>query len=131
MSTFEENKEQFERKLQEVLDYDEEGNKSLAQRELETLKEQCERYKREFESYCKTPGGLMDFRRRMENTYDEFCAEVGTPDEGSWDQGMFLSVKSKMDTCITNLKQMEKLYGHGPDVTLQISNSLAKLKSFL
>ena len=128
MSTFEEHKEQFERYLQEVLDYDKEGNKSLAQRELETLKEQCERYKLEFEAH---PRDLMDLRRRMENTYDKFCEEVGTPDEGSWDQGMFLSVKSKMDTCITNLKQMEKLYGHGPDVTLQISNSLAKLKSFL
>ena len=92
-----------------------------------------------FETHCKTTEKLTDFRRVMENIWEEFCKNVGTLVEGSWEKSMFLSIKSKMETCITNLKQMERLIlsGIGTGSTTQkasldlISNSLAQLKSFL
>lgn len=141
-STFEEHKQQCKKYLEEVIKYDENGNKSQAQRELQVLKEKCTEYMKNFETHCKTTKKLTDFRRVMENTWEEFYKEVDTLVEGSWEKSMFLSIKSKMETCITNLKQMERLILSGIstgitvqtaslDLTLQISNSLAQLKSFL
>jgi hypothetical protein len=139
--TFDAYKQKVETYLQAVIDYHEKGNKSRAQRELQVLKEECKVYKQTL-TQCKTAEKLMDFRRRMENTLSEFCANVGTPAKGSWENDMFLSINSKMDACISSLKQMETLIksGHGPDLTetndsldftVQISKSLAQLKRFL
>jgi hypothetical protein len=140
--SFDECKQKVEAYLQEVIDYDEKGNKSHKQRELQVLKTKCAEYKQTFETQCKTTEKLMDFRRRMENTWDEFRAKVGTPAEGSWEKSMFLSIKSKMIACISYLKQMEARItsGAGPDLTEQnasldfteqISKSLTELKRFL
>lgn len=141
--TFDEYKQKCARYLQEIIDYDEKGNKSHQQRELQVLKGECLKYKQNFETLCKTTGELMEFRRTMENKNEEFCREVEkTPFEGTWEKSMFSSIKSKMDACISYLKQMEALIlsGNGPgittqtaslDFTVQISNSLAELKRFL
>jgi hypothetical protein len=140
--TFDEYKQKVEKYLQEVIDYNYRGNDGQTTRDLTTLKDECTGYKQTFDTQCKTPKELMDFRMRMENTWEQFCAKVSTPAEGSWEKSMFLSIKSKMDACISYLKQMERLIqsGVGPDLTKQtasldtqeqISKSLAELKRFL
>lgn len=140
--TFDENKQNCERYLQEVIDYKYRGKDDKTTRDLTTLKDECKGYKQNLNTHCNTIEELMDFRMRMENTWEQFCAKVSTPAEGSWEMSMFLSIKSKMDACISSLKQMEARIksGHGPDLTeqnasldtqVQISKSLAELKRFL
>jgi hypothetical protein len=140
--TFGDYKQKFETYLQQVIDYNYRGNDGQTTRDLTTLKDECTGYKQTFDIQCKTTKELMDFRRRMENTWEQFCAKVSTPAEGSWEKSMFSSIKSKMDACISYLTQMERLIqsGAGPDLTeqnasldtqVQISNALAELKRFL
>ena len=140
--TFDENKQNCERYLQEVIDYNYRGKDDKTTRDLTTLKDECTGYKQTFDTQCKTPKELIDFRIKMENTWEQFCAKVSTPAEGTWEKSMFLSIKSKMDACISYLKQMEILIqsGAGPniskqnaslDFTEQISKSLTELKRFL
>ena len=141
--SFDECKQKVEAYLQEVIDYDEKGNKSHKQRELQVLKTKCAEYKQTFETQCKTTEKLMDFRRRMENTWDEVFNEINkTRPEDSWEEAMVSRITSKMIACISYLKQMERLIqsGAGPDLTKQnasldfteqISKSLTELKRFL
>jgi hypothetical protein len=141
--TFDAYKQKVEKYLQEVIAYDDKGNKSHKQRELQVLKDECKVYKQTFETQCKTSEKLMEFRRRMENTWDEVYKEINKkPADGRWETDMISNIKSKMESCISSLIQMEARIksGAGPDLTErnasldlteQISKSLAQLKRFL
>ena len=105
-STFDENKESCKKYLQEMIEYNYKGGAGAIVDALEVLKEECRGYMTNFEERCQTVEKLRDFRRTVENVWDQFCEVVGKPAKGSWEETMLSSMKSKINVCIHNLNEM-------------------------